>query len=401
MNAQHTRRARTRELARRLVTPTWLVGFLCIAALLAWTLVLLKPVGRPLTVPTAVLGSGLVPDSTVVIGATQVATTNSTLSLHAVDPPNGIRASWSAPADSLMELSIGGTCSTGNLTLRIDRDDGSNPEWHQLDFETQPIARFPYYFKNDGVLQAWLYSDQKVSAALTRLQFSEFKTNIRQWILDWAGCDAGDSTETVVSKVRQALHDCSVLQPDTPLINRSRRHQFFTDFMRSKSVYGYCGNFGMAETLLLAELGIPSRPVSLATKQFAEGIDRFATHVLLEFFDPDLEKWVLSDPTFNIGFEDEDGNRLGLKDILADPDPDHPSWRTIQFEPTQINREANLHSIPITDFFWWAVTPSIDRFSAADGTAYQEAVALIPLQLRGEIAIPSRTGIQDRERQYP
>ena len=378
--------------------------------MLVWALVLLQPTGRQITIPTAVLGDGLTPDSAVAIGTTQVATTHSSLSLHAAEPPNGIQISWTGNTNTVMELAISGVCSVGSLTLRIDRGDGSTPQWHQLDFETQPIARFPYYFKSDGVLQAWLYSDQKVSAALTGLRFSEFKTNISQWILDWAGCDAGDSTETVVSKVRQALHDCSVLQPDTPLINRSRRHQFFTDFMKSKSVHGYCANFGIAQTLLLSKIGVPARPVSLATRTFAEGQDRFATHVLLEFFDPDLNRWVLSDPTFNIGFEDEIGNRIGLQEILSDQETKNPTWRVIQFDSTQVDREVSFQSIPIADFFWWATAPSInfwwatapsiDQFPTPLGDAYTEAVGRIPPHLRDGIGVPSSTAIEDRARQY-
>ena len=399
MNAQQTIFARTWSAARWPSTLTWLVGFLCIAALLAWTLVLLKSTDQPLSVPTAVLGDGLAPDSAVVIGPTQVSTTSSTVSMHAADSPNGLIASWTSPADSLMELSISGTCSTENLTLRIDLDDGDNPKWHQLNFDIEPIVHFAFPLKKDSQLQAWLYSDLEVAATLSLLQLREFNTDVRQWILDWAGCLAEDSVQAKVSKVRQALHSCSVLTPGSPVLVTAKRHQFLVNFMQSKSVHGYCGNFGLAETLLLAEIGIPARPVQLATKQFVEGQDRFATHVLLEFFDPDIGKWVLSDPTFNIGFEDKDGNRLGLSEILADPDPEHPAWRTIQFYPTQANRQVDVYSIPIADFFSQVFTTSIDHFPAPHANAYQEALALIPLQLRSEISISaSSTGIEDRAR---
>jgi hypothetical protein len=379
-----------------------IVGIVVVAA--AAILVSLLPSSdSPLRLPELVLAGGLPPVEVENVGQPVISTTKSSMTFSGSQPSTGVLATWNPEGPSVLELTVDGVLKIGSLTLRVDFGDQNTAVWFPLDFGSNHLDN-SFLFQVDGEhpLRVWLYSDEAVDATVTMVRLAPFSDNVRRRILDWAGCTDDDSASAVASKIRQRIHDCSSLQ-DAPPIEATAlgRHQFLSSFMKTKKVLGYCGNLAMAEVLLLQEIGIAARPVSLASRDFAEDNDQFAAHVLLEFFDPDDGEWVLSDPTFNIGIENEQGNRIGLKAILSSESTlPTPSWSILQFPQTQPGRTAGEHNIPYKDLFWWVFAPSIDHFSAPVGDAYRATCSEIPMEFRSEIAIPSSSAIQDKSKQY-
>jgi hypothetical protein len=71
-----------------------------------------------------------------------------------------------------------------------------------------------------------------------------------------------------------------------------------------------CGDLSSSYVWILRQFDLQARTVQLATREFVEGRDFYATHVSVEVFDPKRQKWIVSDPTFNASFSCGDSMEL-------------------------------------------------------------------------------------------
>lgn len=85
--------------------------------------------------------------------------------------------------------------------------------------------------------------------------------------------------------------------------------------LKTGEIHFSCG--GMSESLkfVLAELGIASSTIQLATQDYIDGVSPFETHVTVRAFDPDLKTYYISDPTFNTSLSCRDANGDMISDV--------------------------------------------------------------------------------------
>ena len=136
-----------------------------------------------------------------------------------------------------------------------------------------------------------------------------------------------------------------------------------------RTVDGSCGNFADAMIDGCGQLGIVARPVSLGSQRFYEGAAVMDTHVLVEVFDPALGRWILLDPTFNLCFQTDDGEELGLAQLMQ-LQRSGRAWRAAPLGPVRLGRGIDEYYLPYRELFFMAQAPAVPQLGAA-GVAIQ------------------------------
>ena len=82
----------------------------------------------------------------------------------------------------------------------------------------------------------------------------------------------------------------------------------------SELVKWRCFNKSRAMIYMLEKIGIKARSIGIWTDS---GSDGDFGHALLEVFNPNTNKWEITDPTYNVFFQDSDGTRLSMFEIVS------------------------------------------------------------------------------------
>lgn len=131
-----------------------------------------------------------------------------------------------------------------------------------------------------------------------------------------------ENTEAVVALVRDYVYANNIgpdnwplFPPFGPVTPVDDGGDFYNQYLQWKAgnVRYQCGELGYVQAFLLEELGIPARGVALATADYPEDI--YTTHVTTEAFYNG--KWIVSDATFNVTFQCDGGDDLGIVEMRA------------------------------------------------------------------------------------
>jgi len=139
------------------------------------------------------------------------------------------------------------------------------------------------------------------------------------------GIRDGDSVVAKAKAITNFVYQHSNVGRGSPMSSGAPR-DWISDPPRQ--INGLCGDFADATRRFCEKIGITVRIANLATKGFADGSARFDTHVLVEVFDPESQRWFLADPTFNLTFEGPAGELLGLQG-LSQTAADGRTWRAV------------------------------------------------------------------------
>ncbi len=125
-----------------------------------------------------------------------------------------------------------------------------------------------------------------------------------------------------------------------------------------RQINGACGSFADATSKFCKKIGITARIANLATKGFTDGSARFDTHVLVEVFDPESQRWFLADPTFNLTFEGPGGELLGLQGLLQTA-ADGKAWRAVPIAGLRPGRTTEDYYLRYADLLYAGCVPPV------------------------------------------
>lgn len=156
-----------------------------------------------------------------------------------------------------------------------------------------------------------------------------------------------------------------------------------------------CGNRSTAMQALLSNLGIRSRTIYL----FSQYSGSFMGHVFIEAMNPATGSWEIQDADYNVAYENEDGRRLGIAEMIAVPDFSkvYPvnavsrGWEAAKVERLMIGQFFNLAYSPTEGMLYYNQQAS-DTGLVAAAQAYISAnfgeLNYIPAQVGNVLVRP-------------
>lgn len=123
-----------------------------------------------------------------------------------------------------------------------------------------------------------------------------------------------------------------------------------------------CGGMAQTYKVLLSIFGIPSRTIQLADKKFVDGLSRGNTHVTVEVYDKDANKWYVSDPTFNVSFSCK--NNKGLSNLIEMRKCGNKNFKIVRNGSTYIKRRLiENYYLPYTSLLFAAYAKKVSTTS--------------------------------------
>ncbi len=146
-----------------------------------------------------------------------------------------------------------------------------------------------------------------------RREISAIRSENRKLLLEILRIDQSTEASELIIELRDYVYRKTILGPGD--FDYQNPFDHFIKFNQNQ-VEMYCGGMAMTYSWLLGKLGVPSRTVQLLSKRFYQGDTSGETLVSVEVFDNKLNKWIISDPTFNVSFTcDGQGELLSLQDL--------------------------------------------------------------------------------------
>lgn len=159
---------------------------------------------------------------------------------------------------------------------------------------------------------------------------------------------------------------------------------------------------------LLSNLGIRSRTIYL----YSQYSGSFMGHVFVEAMSPATGSWEIQDADYNVAYEDEDGHRLGIAQMIATPDFSkvYPvnavarGWEAVKVERLMIGQFFNLAYSPTEGMLYYNQQASdTGLVAAAETYIYTNfgKVNYIPAQIGSTLVRPLlvfKGGVYEHER---
>ncbi|NWB47085.1 hypothetical protein [Pseudomonas gingeri] len=169
-----------------------------------------------------------------------------------------------------------------------------------------------------------------------------------------------------------------------------------------------CGNRSTAMQALLSNLGIRSRTIYL----YSQYSGSFMGHVFVEAMNPATGSWEIQDADYNVAYEDEDGHRLGIAQMIATSDFSkvYPvnavarGWEAVKVERLMIGQFFNLAYSPTEGMLYYNQQASDTGLVAAAETYIHTNFGkanYIPAQIGSTLVRPLlvfKGGVYEHER---
>jgi hypothetical protein len=160
-----------------------------------------------------------------------------------------------------------------------------------------------------AVYQAWKYRAIAIQAenSLARAG-NEFA---RVSVLKDAGITQNADESEIVRSIRDHIYRTNIVGSGQ---NHGWRGELIYAHLGQAGNEQLCGGLSLAHAWALNMAGIPARTVQLAAKTYLVGARMGDTHVTVEALVED--KWIVTDPTFNVEFscsDDVSGDRIGIE----------------------------------------------------------------------------------------
>ena len=283
----------------------------------------------------------------------------------------GLSLECDANPDQQLVLQIDAKIQTGRWTLRVD-DGEQAPNW-------LPLSGYPALRVTGSERYRFLiYSDDNGSAiSITDVAFRPAADADYELPLAWPtsgptaerdqqrllatwnavfGIRDGDGVVAKAKAITNFVYQHSNVRSGSEPVASGAPRDWVGDPPRQ--INGACGNFADATRKFCKKVGITVRIANLATKGFAEGSARFDTHVLVEVFDPESQRWFLADPTFNLTFEGPNGELLGLQGLLQTA-ADGKIWRAVPIAALRPGRTTEDYYLRYADLLYAGCVPPV------------------------------------------
>jgi hypothetical protein len=283
----------------------------------------------------------------------------------------GLSIECDANPDQQLVLQVDAKVQTGGWTLRVD-DGEQSPNWLPLvGYPASRITGSKHY-------RFLIYSDDPRSeisikdVAIRPAVDADYQLPLvwptsgvaaeqdhQQLLPVWQGVfGIQDDSEFIarVKAITNFTYQRSNCQSDPEPIRNGTTADWIA--VPSLQIYGSCGDFSNAMRMFCKKVGLKARMVNLATARFANGSARFDTHVLIEVFDSQTQRWTLADPTFNLVFEGPSGQPLGLKELLKIA-ADGKQWRTVPAGTLRPGRTIEDYYLKYADLLYAAYAPAV------------------------------------------
>ncbi len=294
------------------------------------------------------------------------------IALEGDGEPAGLYCERALDPDAAYQFTLAADVSMGNVILRIDAGTEESAVWRSVGPNLIQLWV-------DGVdrIRIWIYAEEAFRCDVQDLQLRQLDhdalvgtfafndwipDHTRTWVRQWADFRKDDPPMVIVDRLRQAVHDASGVLGGAavtrwPDVLNYKIYQYM-HLRASDGVTGSCGDFASTLAHLVRAAGLQGRVVQLGSERYSQGKASNETHVVVEVYDPVVERWFLTDPTFNTQYEGEFGRALGLAELLQRTE-DEP-WSIRQFTPVKPGRSAAEYYMPVKDLFHMAFAPAMD-----------------------------------------
>jgi hypothetical protein len=293
----------------------------------------------------------------------------------------GMAFRFKADPRAMLALRVEARTNSGAWTLRIGSGD-ETPNWLPLN-QTGRTVRMT----GASDYEVLVYSDspgaqiELMGVALSPaghidsefplawpLQGPEVDREIERTKLDWGrlfGVEAERSALAAAKAVARFVHEHSrvavVTVAGSGFTTLGSPH--FWNSNPHQTIDGSCGTFADAAMDGFGRLGLTARAVSLGSRRFYDGEALVDTHVLVEIFDPELSRWILLDPTFNVCFRSDTGEELGITQLMEYQRTARP-WRAVPLGPVLPGRSLAEYYLPFGDLLFMAQAPAVPKLGA-------------------------------------
>jgi hypothetical protein len=283
----------------------------------------------------------------------------------------GLSVECDASPDQQLVLQVDAKVQTGGWTLRVD-DGEQAPNW--LPLVGHPASRIT----GSKHYRFLIYSDEPRSEisikdlAIRPAVDADYQlplvwptsgaiaeTDQQRLLPNWSavfGIQNGAGTVAKAKAIANFVYQRSSVGSTSEPLSLGAPREWISDPPRQ--INGRCGDFSEAMRRFCKRIGITARIANLATERFANGADRFATHVLVEVFDPDSQRWFLADPTFNLTFESQNGQLLGLQELLQTA-AEGNVWRAVPIGTLRPGRTIEDYPLKYADLLYAGYVPPV------------------------------------------